>query len=118
MEIGWIDFSEKDRKRAIDVLHLLNEGAVDELGIGVVRDAFADYFFPGTSTIMTRAKYFLIIPYAIKEACAKSPSDIRAAYQELEKIEKNMTNIITLFFQKKYIIMNCNHKFISKTRLI
>ena len=47
MEIGWIDFSEKDRKRAIDVLHLLNEGAVDELGIGVVRDVFADYFFPG-----------------------------------------------------------------------
>lgn len=89
MEIGWIDFSEKDRKRAIDVLHLLNEGAVDELGIGVVRDAFADYFFPGTSTIMTRAKYFLIVPYAIKEACAKYPSDIRAVYQELEKIEKN-----------------------------
>lgn len=89
MRIGWIDFSEKDRKRAIDVLHLLNEGAVDELGIGVVRDAFADYFFPGTSTIMTRAKYFLIVPYAIKEACAKYPSDIRAVYQELEKIEKN-----------------------------
>ena len=89
MEIGWIDFSEKDRKRAIDVLHLLNEGAVDELGIGVVRDAFADYFFPGTSTIMTRAKYFLIVPYAIKEACAKYPSDIRSVYHELEKIEKN-----------------------------
>ena len=40
MEIGWIDFSEKDRKRAIDVLHLLNEGAVDELGIGVGRATF------------------------------------------------------------------------------
>lgn len=32
----------------------------DELGIGTVRDAFADALFPGTSTIQTRAHYFLI----------------------------------------------------------
>ena len=45
-------------------MNLLSEqGAVDELGTGIVRDAFANYFFPGTSTIQTRAKYFLIVPY-------------------------------------------------------
>lgn len=70
-QIGWIDFSEKDRKKALDVIHLLQEpGAVDELGIGIVRDAFANYFFPGTSTVQTRAKYFFIIPYIMKEVCA------------------------------------------------
>lgn len=37
--------------------------ARDELGIGVVRDAFADMLFPGTSTIQTRARYFLFIPW-------------------------------------------------------
>lgn len=53
----------------MDVINLLSEqGAVDELGIGIVRDAFANYFFPGTSTIQTRAKYFLIVPYILKEA--------------------------------------------------
>ncbi|MEX2417466.1 MAG: DUF6361 family protein [Actinomycetota bacterium] len=31
------------------------EGSVDEIGVGVIRDAFADMFFPGTSTIQTRA---------------------------------------------------------------
>ena len=36
-------------------------GAVDEIGIGLIRDAFANYFFPGTSTVQTRAKYFLIV---------------------------------------------------------
>lgn len=72
-QIGWIDFSEKDRKKALDVIHLLQEqGAVDELGIGIVRDAFANIFFPGTSTVQTRAKYFFIVPYVMKEACDNS----------------------------------------------
>lgn len=57
MQLGWIDFSKEDRQKAFDVINLLSEqGAVDELGIGVIRDAFANYFFPGTSTIQTRAK--------------------------------------------------------------
>ena len=69
MELGWIDFSKEDRQKAFDVINLLSEpGAVDELGIGIVRDAFSNYFFPGTSTIQTRAKYFLIISYLLKEA--------------------------------------------------
>ena len=66
MQLGWIDFSKEDRQKAFDVINLLSEqGAVDELGIGVIRDAFANYFFPGTSTIQTRAKYFLIVPYML-----------------------------------------------------
>ena len=70
MQLGWIDFSKEDRQKALDVINLLSEqGAVDELGIGVIRDAFANYFFPGTSTIQTRAKYFLkdIIPDEFRE---------------------------------------------------
>jgi hypothetical protein len=39
------------------------EDTRDELGIGVVRDAIADLLFPGTSTIQTRARYFLFIPW-------------------------------------------------------
>ncbi len=69
MQLGWIDFSKSDREKVLDVMHLLQEqGAVDELGIGVVRDAFANRLFPGTSTVQTRAKYFLIVPYVLKEA--------------------------------------------------
>nr|MDQ3816798.1 DUF6361 family protein [Acidobacteriota bacterium] len=48
----------------LDVIHLFQEKDTrDELGIGTVRDAFADLLFPGTSTIQTRAKYFLLIPW-------------------------------------------------------
>jgi len=69
MQLGWVDFSDEDRDKTLAVIQLLQEkGAVDELGIGTIRDGFANCFFPGTSTIQTRAKYFLIVPYILKEA--------------------------------------------------
>jgi hypothetical protein len=49
------------------MMELLNSWAetetLDELGIGTIRDAFSDFFFPGTSTIQTRARYMLFIPW-------------------------------------------------------
>nr|WP_288913835.1 DUF6361 family protein [uncultured Lachnoanaerobaculum sp.] len=36
------------------------------MGIGIVRDAFANCFFPGTSTVQTRAKYFFYSSIYIK----------------------------------------------------
>ncbi len=90
MQLGWIDFSEKDRKMAIDVIHLLDEkGAMDELGIGIVRDAFSNRFFPGTSTVQTRAKYFFMIPYIIKECCEdKRNKTIEAVKRMIDEREK------------------------------
>ena len=65
MQLGWIDFSKNERNKVLSVIHQLEEpAAVDELGLGAIRDGFADYFFPGTSTVQTRAKYFFIVPYS------------------------------------------------------
>ena len=62
--LTWLDYSERDRRRALDVIDLFREtSTVDELGIASVRDSFSDLFFPGTSTIQTRACYFLLIPW-------------------------------------------------------
>ena len=61
---SWVDFSEEDRQKMMDVVHLFSEHeARDEMGIGTVRDALAEFLFPGTSTIQTRAKYFLFVPW-------------------------------------------------------
>lgn len=66
--LGWIDFSSEHRDRVRTVLDLLAEkGVVDELGVGAIRDTFADLLFPGISTIQTRAKYFLIVPRLLKD---------------------------------------------------
>lgn len=73
---AWLDYSEHDRRKMLDVIELFRErNTRDELGLGVVRDVFADYLFPGTSTVQTRVKYFLFIPwiYQLLEA-KKTPS--------------------------------------------
>jgi hypothetical protein len=62
--LSWLDYSERDRRRALDVVDLFREtGTVDELGLGAIRDSFSDLLFPGTSTIQTRACYFLLLPW-------------------------------------------------------
>ena len=96
MNLGWIDFSDNDRKKTMDVLRLFQEqGAVDELGIGIIRDGFANYFFPGTSTIQTRAKYFFIIPYAMMDTVSDSHvSSVQQALRRLDEIEKESAVIL------------------------
>ena len=90
MQIGWIDFSKTDRDKVMDVLNLLSEqGVLDELGIAQIRDGFANLFFPGTTTIQTRAKYFLMIPYIFKNLESKNSKDFSNLKKELEKLEKN-----------------------------
>lgn len=62
--LSWLDFAESDRQRAMQVIDLFREkSTVDELGFAPIRDGFADYLFPGTSTIQTRARYFLFVPW-------------------------------------------------------
>ena len=61
---AWLDNSEEQRRQILDVLELFREKTtIDELGLGTVRDAFADILFPGTSAPMTRARYFLFVPW-------------------------------------------------------
>jgi hypothetical protein len=60
----WLDYSEHERRKMLDIIDLFRERETrDELGIGSVRDAFADLLFPGTSTIMTRARYYLLVAW-------------------------------------------------------
>jgi hypothetical protein len=63
-KFGWVDFAEEDRRKMLDAIHLFRERDTrDELGIGTIRDSFSDYFFPGTSTVQTKARYMLFIPW-------------------------------------------------------
>ena len=69
MEIGFIDYSHEERNKILSTLKMLgDQTALDELGIGVVRDNYSDILFPGISTLQTRAKYFVLIPYLFQSA--------------------------------------------------
>lgn len=106
MQLGWIDFSKEDKSNAINVIHSLNEpGVLDELGFGVLRNAFANDFFPGISTLHTRSKYLYLIPYLlfeIQKKCAEgkypvngnAASFIKKIREDIDVEEKRTKNLL------------------------
>jgi len=74
----WLDYSEHERRQAMEVIDRFGEDETrDELGLGTIRDGFADLLFPGTSTIQTRARYFLFVPWVCLELeRKKTPSQL------------------------------------------
>ena len=92
MKIGWIDFSKQDKTDAINIINSMKEkGVLDELGFGSIRQAFANFFFPGTSTIQTRAKYFFIVPYILQDFI----SIATATENDFQKFIENSQNKIS-----------------------
>ena len=89
--LTWLDLTARDRDKMRHVLDLFKEqGTIDEMGLGTLRDAFSDTLFPGTSTIQTRLRYALFIPWIYKqfEASGVTAGDIaaRARAAELDLI--------------------------------
>lgn len=58
---SWLDYDESERNQFDGLLRALEDvETVDNLGVGPIRDGIANLLFPGTSTIQTRARYFLL----------------------------------------------------------
>ncbi len=84
---GWLDQDDAQRKAMLSVVELFkDEGTVDELGIGSVRDFFADSLFPGTSVLLTRARYLVMIPWLLRDVCVTS-KDPAAGLIHLRQLE-------------------------------
>ena len=100
----WLDYSERERRKMLEVIDLFKEHDTrDELGIGAVRDAFAGQFFPGTTTIMTRVRYFLLVAWTyqrleakrvnsaqISERARRAETDLIEAIEQSEDKEGNI----------------------------
>ena len=66
--LTWLDLTATDRDKVRRVLDLFREqGTVDELGLGSLRDAFSNALFPGTSVLHTRLRYVLFIPWIYQQ---------------------------------------------------
>src|ERR1035437_8917539 len=61
--VGWFHLGAEEARRAGEVLRRLDavEDSVDELGFGILRDGFAEQFFPGTNTVMTEVRYLMFM---------------------------------------------------------
>lgn len=90
--LTWLDVSAEHQRRVRDIIRLFEEpGTRDELGIGPIRDAFSEQLFPGTSVTHTRARYFLFVPWAFKEAAKRHRGQAllgRADRNERQLIER------------------------------
>ena len=62
--LTWLDLTASDRDKMRRVLDLFKEpGTLDEMGLGSLRDVLSDALFPGTSSIQTRLRYVLFVPW-------------------------------------------------------
>lgn len=76
----WLDHRQKDAERVREALAALGDhGMVDPLGFGIIRDAFSEMLFPGMSTIQTRARYFLMVPWVFQSLVDEGVDPRRAS---------------------------------------
>ncbi|MGA3346015.1 MAG: DUF6361 family protein [Terracidiphilus sp.] len=90
--LTWLDHDAEDRERMNRILALFRERDTrDELGVGVIRDLLADEFFPGTSTIQTRLRYMLFVPWIYQEleagGCPSAGLAAQARKREVELVK-------------------------------
>jgi hypothetical protein len=75
----------------LDMVDLFrDQETLDELGIGVIRDSLADALFPGISTLHTRLRYSLFIPWLLERASRESTTDQMA--KQFSKSEFRLIN--------------------------
>ncbi len=73
--MGWLDFDAAATERVSTLLRSLEEpSTLDVLGLGTVRDAFSDLLSPGTSTVQTRLRYFIFLPWIFQRLESQSVS--------------------------------------------
>ena len=107
MPLGWVDFSKSERNKVLSVLDLLSEaGTLDELGIAPVPGWICQFIFPGTSTIQTRAKYFMIVPYALKDLEYSSESNPNRVLRAFDEVERKCGEILVTGKDRDGIIGN------------
>ena len=83
-QIGWVNFGRHEAEAVQALIGALTDSdARDELGLGTIRDGFSDLLFPGTSTVQTRLRYFVLLPGLFQKAAAQG-GDAARALREVE----------------------------------
>ena len=85
--LSWLDLTTSDRDKMRNVLDLFKEqGTLDVMGLGSLRDALSDALFPGTSFIQTRLRYVLFIPWLYRrlETRGTKGVDVESAARKAE----------------------------------
>ena len=92
MEIGYINFGAEEKNNLYKVIQSIRDHhAIDELGIGRIRDAFSNKMFPGMSVLQNRAKYFVLLPALYLEAEKGHYKTVEEVRQRILDMEIRLT---------------------------
>ena len=92
MEIGYINFGTEEKNNLYKVIQSIRDHhAIDELGIGRIRDAFSNKMFPGMSVLQNRAKYFVLLPALFLEAEKGHYKTVEEVRQRILDMEIRLT---------------------------
>ncbi|WP_417555670.1 DUF6361 family protein [Microbacterium sp.] len=84
--ISWLDISTDEQRRMRELAALFTQReSRDELGLGQIRDGISDALFPGTSTLHTRARYLLFVPWCFQLAARAKPEQRSRRLDDLER---------------------------------
>lgn len=85
--ITWLDVSSDEQRRMRELAAMFTQrSSRDELGIGQIRDGISDALFPGTSTLHTRARYLLFVPWSFQHA-AQTRSRVKGGKRQPDATE-------------------------------
>ena len=97
MNVGFLSFDTGSFSDVQKILQKIREpGALDEIGIGRYRDAFAEELFPGMSTLQHHAKYFVLLPALFNDLSQGSYKSIKDVRDAVIKSEINLTQKLLL----------------------
>lgn len=85
--LGWLDYDEREAQQMREMFAALDDKeTIDSLGVGTIRDTISDLLFPGISTVQTRARYFLFVPWIcqVLESERVPPSQFDQRLRDLE----------------------------------
>ena len=93
---GWMNFSAADMKRTKKAIAALKaSGSVDELGISIIRNGFAEKLFPGLNVMQTSLKYYLLIPAMLH--------DIEKDFQTIKENEDIQNTVLKELIKRECI---------------
>jgi len=92
MQLGYIHFDRSEQKKYLAVISRLSQGgAIDELGVGRIRDLYSDTMFPGISSLHQHAKYLVVLPLLYRKAATFKYSRLSEVRPRIIQLEKDLT---------------------------
>lgn len=84
-QVAWLSFDQDQQERTQLLMAALSQqGTVDELGMGVLRDLIAGVLFPGHTVLHTRAKYLLFLPRDFRHLKGSTAEALHKAARKAE----------------------------------